>query len=276
MRVAAALILVALLSGVTGCTGASPEADPTPAAVTSATPTPAPDPPQRPERRACYRLDYDQALAPTATAAPVDCSQEHTARTYAVGRLRTVVDGHLLAVDSDRVQRQVARACPRRLPAYVGGGEEDRRLSMLRPVWFTPTVAESDAGADWYRCDVIAVAAEDALAPLGRRIDLATPEDRDRYGMCGTAEPGTPDFTRVICSADHSWRAIASVDLDAADGDDAYPGRDVVSAAGEETCREAGRSAAPDPLDFEWGYEWPTEEQWDMGRTYGLCWVPTT
>ena len=28
---------------------------------------------------------------------------------------------------------------------------------MLRTVWFTPSVEESDAGANWYRCDVVAL-----------------------------------------------------------------------------------------------------------------------
>jgi hypothetical protein len=96
-----------------------------------------------PEAGACYRLGYDQAVAPTASGAPVRCAGPHTAVTYAVGSLDVVVDGHLLAVDSRRVQEQVARTCPDRLAGFLGGSTDALRLSMLRSVWFTPTVAES-------------------------------------------------------------------------------------------------------------------------------------
>ena len=44
--------------------------------------------------------------------------------------------------------------------------------------------------------------------------------------------------------------------------------------AGEGPCRGAARADAPDPLDFQWGYEWPTAEQWANGQTYGICWAP--
>ena len=45
------------------------------------------------------------------------CSERHTAQTIHVGRLDTVVDGHALAVDSDRVLHQLATTCPRGWPA---------------------------------------------------------------------------------------------------------------------------------------------------------------
>ena len=39
-------------------------------------------------------------------------------------------------------------------------------------------------------------------------------------------------------------------------------------------CEDAGREVAEDALDYEWGYEWPTAEQWAAGQTYGRCWAP--
>src|SRR6185436_8504471 len=115
-------------------------------------------PPPRPRVDACFRLTYDQAIAPTTDADPVRCRDPHTSVTHYVGTIDAVVDGHLLAVDSRRVQAQVSADCPRRLLRFVAGTPEDLRLSMLKAVWFTPTLEESDAGADWYRCDLIAVA----------------------------------------------------------------------------------------------------------------------
>jgi hypothetical protein len=267
----AALTAGLVLAGGTACTGEDdPAPDPTPAPSPAALPSASALP--LPSARACYQVTYDEALAPTTDATAVDCAGEHTAQTYAAGRLDTVVDGHLLAVDSTRVREQVALACPDQLGGFVGGSVDDLRLSMLRAVWFTPTVEESDAGADWYRCDVIALAGAEELAPLTGRLGgaLDTPAGRDRWGMCGTAAPDDRGFARVLCSAEHAWRAVAVVELP----DGAYPGVAAVREQGQTICEDAGREAAEDPLDFQWGYEWPTREQWGSGQTFGRCWVP--
>lgn len=273
-RTAALPLVGLLLAAVAGCTGSDePASAPTPSGTpTSSAPPPRATPAPVPPDRGCYRLSYDQAVAPTASSGPVSCDKTHTSATYAVGELDTVVDGHLLAVDSDRVQAQVADTCPARFAPFVGGSREDRRLSMLRPVWFTPTVEQSDAGASWFRCDVVALATEGKLAPLTGRLAgvLDTPEGRDRYGMCGTSAPGEKGFERVVCSHPHSWRAIAVVPFE----DGAYPGEKKVKAAGETPCRDAGASVASDTLDYQWGYEWPTADQWKAGQTFGRCWAP--
>lgn len=270
--VRARIATVAAAFLLAGCTGggddpdATPTGTPTPTVLATATAVPLPP------GRACYRLEYDEALAPTNDRAPVDCARAHTSQTFAVGELDAVVDGHLLAVDSDRVREQVATACPVGLGRFLGGSTDDLRLSMLRAVWFTPTVEESDAGADWYRCDVIAVAGAEELATVtgALRGVLDEPAGRDRWGMCGTAAPDAADFARVLCSADHSWRAVAVVELP----DGRYPGVAAVRESGQSPCEDAGLDAADDPLDFQWGYEWPTAEQWRAGQTYGRCWAP--
>jgi len=224
-----------------------------------------------PQRWACYDLTYDEALAPTSDRDPVPCASRHTAVTYAVGELDAVVAGHLLAVDSARVRRQVATVCPDTFARFVGGSEDDRRLSMLRPVWFTPTVEQSDLGASWYRCDVTLLAGDGELGAVSGRMRgvLDRPEARERYALCGTAAPGSSDFARVPCSAEHRWRAVDVVSFEAR----TYPGVEAVRAAGEQPCQNAGASASGGSLDYEWGYEWPTAEQWRAGQTYGICWA---
>jgi hypothetical protein len=245
------------------------------AAPTTAEPTPPPTagpPPEAPPDGACYRLSFRQALAPTNRTAPTPCKESHTSETYAVGRLDTLVQGHLLAVDSERVQRQVAETCPAALTRYLGGDQAALRLSMFRPVWFTPSVAQSDRGADWYRCDVVIVAGDKELAEPTTTLEGALADDavRDRYAMCGTAAPDADDFERVICGAEHSWRAIEIVPYEPGD----YPGEAAVKERLASPCEDAGLDAAADPLDYQWGYEYPTQEQWDMGQTWGLCWAP--
>ncbi len=265
-RGGAVLATVLLLVACTGDGEPNADPDPTPSPQPSATEVP------RPDEGACYLLSFDEALAYTSDVKPRKCRRRHTSVTYAVGDLDNVVNGHLVAVDSRRVKAQVAETCPGLLGEYVGGSLAQRRLSMLRSVWFTPTVEESDAGAAWYRCDVIAVAGDQRLAILDGDAQgaLDTPQGRTEWGMCGTAAPGSSGFERVLCSNEHSWRAVAVVTFPPGD----YPGEAAAEERGQEQCENAGNRAADDPLDFQWGYEWPNEEQWRAGTTYGLCWVP--
>lgn len=271
--VVAAAVVAALV--LAGCSGGD-EPDPGPETSTAG-PTRAPKPPRaeaapRPKVGACYRLTYEQALAPTTDVEPVRCKRGHTAVTYYVGTLDLVADGHLLAVDADRVRSQAAETCPRRLPAYLGGAERDLRLSMLRPVWFSPTLEQSDDGQDWFRCDVISPADDERLHRLKvpPRGALGTPAGRTAYAVCGTAEPGTAGFRRVPCDRDHRWRAVTAYELSG----DAYPGRAAVRRIADERCQAVGKERADDPLTYRWGFDYPTRAQWRAGTRHGLCWVP--
>jgi hypothetical protein len=271
---AAALALSACTSDDEPSAGDSPDESATASTAPSAPPA---APPATPALGACYRLSYDEAIAPTNADAPISCDKGHTSQTFAVGQLDLVVNGHLLAVDSDAVREQVAKRCPAQLQAYFGATTEQLRLSLLRPVWFTPTIEQADAGAGWYRCDVIAVTGDKTVAKVDHNISeaLEKPEGRAEFGMCGTAQPGTEAFSRVLCRDDHSWKAISVIDLADKAKDGAYPGQKVVRDAGENgTCADAARAIASDALDYEWGYEWPTKDQWEAGQTYGRCWSP--
>ena len=273
-----ALIVVAVLA-LAACTSddQKPSADTDPSATPSATPVAAPaPPPPAPTLGACYRLSYDEAVAPTSEDTPATCDTGHTTQTFAVGQLDLVTNGHLLAVDSEAVRKQVANRCPAQLAAYVGATEGQLRLSLLRPVWFTPTIEQSDAGAGWYRCDVIAVSGDKQVAKIDHDLSgaLQKSQGRAEFALCGTAQPGTPAFTRVLCRDDHSWKAISVIDLAEESDNGKYPGTNVVKDAGQTVCDDAARAIASDALDYEWGYEWPTKDLWQAGQTYGRCWSP--
>jgi hypothetical protein len=279
--VAAALLLASCTSDRAAD---DPQADPSVAAdlqagdTTTGASTPtrsaAPVPPA-PEDDACYRLRFAALAQPSNDEAPVRCGRRHLTQTIHVGRIDMVVAGHALAVDSDHAVEQVSRACARRFAARLGGSDEDRRLSRLEVVWFAPTLEQSDAGARWFRCDVVAVAARDRLHPLPppRRLRgiLDDPGRAAPYALCGTTAPGERDFARVVCARRHAWRAVATVDLP---GPRRYPGERSVREAGDETCRDLVRDRAADPLSFRYGWEWPTREQWRAGQRYGFCWEP--
>lgn len=267
--------LLALLLVLTACSGTDDPDESSPSdsgGTASPQPSEPPKPPRRPQVGDCHRLSWEQALSPTVAETRVACRRRHTAVTFHVGRVERTATGRPRPVDSAAVQRQVARVCPEQLPAFLGGSVDQVRRSLLRAVWFTPTLEQADAGAGWFRCDVVATGSGKALRtlPPSLRGALADPEVTERFALCATGEPGTKSFARVPCSAPHAWRAVTTVDL----GGDAYPGTQAVEAAMEDACSDAATEAASNPLDVRWSQEGPTQQQWRAGQRHGFCWVP--
>jgi hypothetical protein len=262
------VVAALLLAGCSSSTSSAPQADLTPVlsspTVTHSAKLPPPPPPLP---HACYQLGYDDALAPTSDKKPVSCSGRHTAVTFFVGTF-----GRQVAVDSPQVHQLESTVCPRRFAGFVGGTPDTRRLSLVRAIWFTPTVEQSGRGAHWFRCVAIALRDDQHLALLDGSLVgvLRQTEGRTRYGLCGTAEPGTSGFQQRICAAPHSWKALRTVDFSPG----AYPGVAKVRDAGQSTCKDAASAVASDPLNFQWSYQWPTRQQWRTGQTYGVCWAP--
>ena len=275
-----ALLLAVLLGGCSAGSdpvtsapspSSSQSSSQSPSPLSTAPPTAAPtaSAAPRPAKDGCHRLTFAEAVAPAVSGTDVPCSAQHTSHTFKVGRLPLVSAGHLMAVDSPSVQSWVARTCRSLLDSHAGGTPEERRLSMVQAVWFTPSVEEAAAGADWYRCDVVALAATGRLAPLPRS-SKGLVGSSDRFAMCGTASPDAASFERVPCSSRHSWVAVSTVPLT----QKAYPSVTEAGDRMESACRSAARSRAEDPLDFTWSEERPSREQWDAGRRYGICWTP--
>lgn len=269
-------VVATVLVVIAGCTVSRPDAaprrTPTPSPASSPTPTRPASPPPAPRVGSCHRLTLAAAGKPTDSRAPVPCSSEHTTVTVRVGRFDPVQDGHLLTADSAAVQRQIADHCPASLTDVVGGTREQRRLSRFTVVWFSPTVAQGQAGATWFRCDIVALASRNQLAQLPAHLNgvLDRPHALDRFGICGTAAPGSPRFHHVTCAEPHSWRAVGVVDLPR--------GSRLHSRAAGNTanahCKQVAANSAHGSLKYTWAFEWPTPEQWQSGRRYGFCWLP--
>ncbi|WP_104105804.1 septum formation family protein [Nocardioides sp. 616] len=268
------LAALALALALSACTGEDPGGDEAPGGPSASSSETAPTAkrPRAPRQGACYRLRLDDALSPTTTRKPVPCRRRHTAQTFHVGRLDLKQRGRTRRVDAPAVQRQPARRCPARLPGFLSGSRDQLRLSMLTAVWFTPTLPDAEAGARWFRCDVVVLGRGGALVPLriGLRGALADPDLRERFAMCATAAPGTKGFRRVPCGQRHSWRAVQTVDLPGR----RYPPAPQMTARMDAPCTAAAQEYADDPLDYTWAEERPTRSQWRAGQHYGTCWVP--
>jgi len=250
-----------------GCSSGDEEPTPGPDAASSAAAAP-----KAPPVGACYRLDVRSALKTTSDKARVPCSSRHTAVTIAVGTVQPVVDGHLLALDSARVQRQIADRCRHQVDAHVGGTTTKQRLSRVQAVWFNPTPDQADRGALWYRCDLVVAAGNRTFAALPSKTRglLSARGAMNRWGTCGTAAPSSKTFERVLCSAPHSWRARVTTRLPAGT---AYLSRGAGKVA-DARCRDVAAALFPDSLRLRWAFEWPTRAQWRAGQRYGLCWTP--
>lgn len=267
-----ALVAIAAAAVVlTGCTVApsDPDTPAPPKRSSSPTETVPPDPGPTPAVGECRALSFRQAVAVVGRTEPVPCRRKHTAVTYFVGRLRLETPaGNTRRVDSDAAQRQARTTCTSRLPRHLGLTPRELRLTMAQAVWFTPSPKRAEAGADWFRCDVVAVASPRKLLALPRRTKGWG--DAPVVAMCATAAPGTPAFRRVSCGARHAWLAAATADI----AGRKLPSQGAIADRMEATCRDAARARADDPLDFTWSQESPTREQWQAGQRYGICWVP--
>lgn len=264
----------ALLLGCTlvlaGCSGGGEGSTTTPPGSAGTTATAAA---KAPRVGACYLLDVGAALKTTSSKRPVSCESRHTAVTVAVGTAQPVVDGHLLALDSSRLQRQIAERCRRQVDAHVGGSAAKHRLSRVQAVWFNPTPDQADRGALWYRCDLVIAGSHRTFASLPKKTRglLAAPGAMNRWGTCGTAAPSSKSFQRVLCSARHSWRARTTVTLPS--GTQYLAAR--AGKVADARCRDVAATLSPSSLRLRWAFEWPTRAQWRSGQRYGFCWTPT-
>ena len=78
---------------------------------------------------------------------------------------------------------------------------------------------------------------------------------------------------RVACSEPHTWRAVTTVQVGTAE--DEYPGDEVVAARSRDYCSESVSAWLGYPLDYDYGYTWFGEGQWDAGNRRTICWART-
>ncbi len=273
-------VCLTVLAVTIGCTTSTPQASsstrpPATKAPSSSQPTASP-PPAAPGVGSCHRLSLQAATAPTDSRPAVPCGSSHTTVTVRVGHFDPVRDGHLLSVDSRSVQRQIAARCPTGPSGYLGGTLADRRLSRFAVVWFSPTVEQGQAGATWFRCDLLALAGTGpgqglAVLPAHLHGILDRPHALDRFGTCGSAAPDSPHFDRVICARRHTWRAVSVIPL----APHARFHERPAGAAADGRCKQVAAAAAGGALRYTWAFEWPTLQQWRAGQRYGFCWLPT-
>ena len=233
------------------------------------------DPGPVPKVGECRDLEYPDISRYANGDELVRCRRPHTAYTFAVGDLPSDVVFKGVDIGNDAVQQAAAHTCRTRFARYVGGDDAALALSRLSMTYFVPDQRSFDAGASWVRCDVVALRTATALAPLPDDVQglLDDADSLRKYGVCSVGEPGLVDSRLVMCSEDHTYRAVAALRLGRAAAP--YPGEAVTKDIGLQQCAEVLAEEIDDDSGYSYAWTYPTSADWASGQRFGYCWHQT-
>ncbi len=253
------LLSVAALTLLTGCLGLD-------SGQASADDTAAPD------LGVCRVLTAEDVARASNDTEPVDCTEPHTAQTFAVGTLPTPLDR--VSYDDSRVAAFAYRYCTDEFIDFTGADESLAMRTILSWAWFRPSTAAWDGGARWIRCDVIG-GGDQTKAYLDLPADakgllLGRPQDRWMVCADGATVAGA---AKVPCDQEHTWRAVTTIVLGTAA--DPYPGDTVVQQRTKDFCSKSVGAWLDYPVDYDFGYSWFRRPEWDAGNRRSVCWART-
>ena len=142
--------------------------------------------------------------------------------------------------------------------------------------WFRPSERAWEKGARWYRCDVIGGGEDSeeytALPPTAAGL-LAQRPTNDEWMVCvnGPSVQGAP---KIPCSQKHNWRAVTTIKV--GDPEDPYPGDRVVEVTTRDYCSRSVGAWLGYPPEYDYGYTWFHEGEWNAGNRRSVCWAATT
>lgn len=236
--------------------------------------TPDADSIEVPELGVCRVLGPDDIAEEHNAGEVVDCADDHTAETYAVGSLP---DGLSDApYDSKEVGAFAYKTCSKAFMKFLGADESLAMRTLLSWAWFRPSEDAWEDGARWYRCDIVG-GDEDAEAfvnlPETAEGLMSTGVGEDKWMQCvnGDAVPGAP---RIPCSEKHTWRAVTTIKVGA--DDDPYPGDRMVEVISRDFCGDSVSAWLEYPLTYKFAYTWFHEAEWKTGNRRSICWAWTT
>ncbi|MCW2794362.1 MAG: hypothetical protein JWO76_3460 [Nocardioides sp.] len=225
-----------------------------------------------PELGACRVLSPEDVAAPTNATRTVDCSEKHTAETYAVGPLPDSLDD--AGYDDRSVGAWAYDTCSSKFERFLGADESLVMRTTVSWAWFRPSEKAWDKGSRWYRCDVIGGGDQSkeyvALPETAKGLLLGKPDDD--WMVCA-AGPSVTGSVKIPCSEPHDWRALTTIKL-GEKGDD-YPGDRLVEVRTRDFCSTSVGAALSYPLDYDFGYTWFHEAEWEAGNRRSVCWART-
>ncbi|KRF15446.1 hypothetical protein ASG90_12185 [Nocardioides sp. Soil797] len=228
---------------------------------------------EAPELGACRDLkpeDVQQASNATRT---VDCNDEHTAETYAIGQLPAKFAD--AAHDDPDVAAFTYQRCSHQFEKFLGADESLVMRTVVSWAWFRPSEKAWDDGARWYRCDVVG-GGEQSKSYVDLPVTakgLLSGRPMDEWMVCAEG-PTVVGDVKVPCSDPHNWRAVTTIKV--GQDDDPYPGDRLVEVKTRDFCSKSVGAWMNYPVDYDYAYTWFHEAEWKAGNRRSICWARTS
>lgn len=260
-RRAVGVLLLALL--LTACGGENQGTNTDPDLVDSV---------EVPDNGVCRNLTPEDVAMPANATKAVACEQKHTAETFAVGELPEEFDD--ADYDDPELSGFAYRTCGKAFAEFVGADESLVLRTTLSWAWFRPSKEAWEKDARWYRCDVIGGSARSAgYRPLPVTAEgMFTGRPDDRWLSCARG-PSVSEGEKVPCTQKHDWRAVTTVKI--GEPEDEYPGDRVMESRTGSFCRASVKAWLNYPDEFEYGYTFFHEAEWQAGIRRSVCWAKT-
>ena len=156
----------------------------------------------------------------------------------------------------------------------MGGTESLVMRSLLTWAWFRPTDEQWEAGARWFRCDVVGGGEQsETLVELPETAEgLLLGQPDDKWMVCADGET-VAGSVKLACDQPHTWRAVTTIVL--GQPKDPYPGQRLVEVKTRDFCSESVGAWLNYPLEYDYGYTWFHEPEWNAGNRRSICWAKT-
>lgn len=226
-----------------------------------------------PKLGACRILTPEDIAEPSNPSEVADCTDEHTAETFAVGTFP-----ESLTADADvedlELGAYIYKTCDERFQAFLGGEESTVMRSTLTWAWFRPSEEAWDKGARWYRCDAVGGGEQSRsfmnLPETAKGLLLGIPSDRWMTCVDGPTVAGS---VKIACTQPHTWRAVTTIKL--GEPGDPYPGDRLVEVQSRDFCSDSVGAWLNYPIDYDFGYTYFHEAEWKAGNRRSICWALT-
>jgi hypothetical protein len=225
-----------------------------------------------PELGVCRALTPADIQRPSNDTDPVDCGDEHTAETFAVGSFPAALTSD--QPDDAALGAHVYQRCQDRFQRFVGGDESLVLRSTMTWAWFRAGDEAWRKGAHWWRCDVVGGGEQSKeftnLPETAKGLLLGKPDDRWLVCVDGPTVSGS---VKIPCSRPHTWRAVTTIVL--GKGSEPYPGDRLVEVRTRDFCSDSVGAWLNYPVDYDYGYTYFHEAEWKAGNRRSICWAKT-
>ena len=228
---------------------------------------------ETPELGACRVLGPEDIAATSNATKTVECTERHTAETFAVGDLPE--DLHDEDYESEELGAFAYRTCSEKFQAFLGADESVVMRTVVSWAWFRPSEKAWEQGARWYRCDIVGGAEQSKrfveLPETAAGLLEGKPKDRWLVCVNGASVQSAP---KIPCTETHNWRAVTTIKL--GEPEDPYPGDALVKVTTRDYCSESVGAWLGYPPEYDFGYTYFHEGEWKAGNRRSVCWAKTS